>query len=131
MEVHYINLNSKIEKKFFHLAIGNFDGVHLGHRKLFNLAKKYKKKFNLNIGVLTFQPMPKMFFNKKIKNFKISNFDQKIFLLKKLGVDFIINKHFNFEFSQIKSLNFIQNIIKFINIFIIHFIHLIRRTTQQ
>ena len=65
----------------------------------------------MNIGVLTFQPLPKMFFNKKIKNFKISNFDQKIFLLKKLGVDFIINKHFNYKFSQIRSLNFIQNII--------------------
>ena len=29
------------------LLIGNFDGLHLGHQKLFNLAKKYKKKKNL------------------------------------------------------------------------------------
>ena len=34
MEVHYINLESKVEKSFFHLAIGNFDGVHLGHQKI-------------------------------------------------------------------------------------------------
>ena len=52
--------------------------------------------------------MPKMFFNKKIKNFRISNFDQKIDLLKKLGVDFIINKKFDNKFSKIKSLDFIK-----------------------
>jgi len=32
------------------LLVGNFDGLHLGHQKLFNLAKKYKKKFKLKIG---------------------------------------------------------------------------------
>ena len=93
------------------ILIGNFDGVHLGHRKLFDLARKYKKKFKLDIGVLTFEPMPKMFFNKKIKNFRISNFDQKINLLKNLDVDFIINKKFDKKFSKIKSLDFIKQII--------------------
>ncbi|MDA8890705.1 hypothetical protein N9I74_00665 [Candidatus Pelagibacter sp.] len=44
------------------ILIGNFDGVHLGHQKLFRLANIYKKKLKLNIGVLTFEPMPKMFF---------------------------------------------------------------------
>ena len=43
------------------ILIGNFDGVHLGHQKLFKLARNYKKKFNLNIGVVTFEPMPKMY----------------------------------------------------------------------
>tara|TARA_B100000035_G_scaffold239892_1_gene208235 strand:+ start:686 stop:1603 length:918 start_codon:yes stop_codon:yes gene_type:complete len=103
------NLNKKHKKSI--ILIGNFDGVHLGHRKLFELAKQYKKKFNLNIGVLTFDPMPKMFFNKKIKNFKISNFDQKKILLQNLGVDFMINKRFNIEFSKIKSIRFIEKII--------------------
>ena len=93
------------------ILIGNFDGVHQGHQKLFNLAKKFKKKFKLNIGVLTFEPMPKMFFNKKLKNFRISNFDQKINLLKNSGVDFIINKKFDYKFSKTKSFNFIKNII--------------------
>ena len=55
------------------LLVGNFDGFHLGHQKLFNLAKKYKKKFRLKIGVITFEPMPKMYFNKNLKNFRISN----------------------------------------------------------
>ena len=81
--------------------IGNFDGLHAGHQKLFNQAKKYKKKLNLKIGVVTFDPIPKMFFNKKIKNYRISNFEQKINYFKKFGVDFLINKKFNKKFSKI------------------------------
>ena len=107
----YKNFNIKPRHKNSIILIGNFDGVHIGHRKLFELAKKYKKKFKLKIGVLTFEPMPKMFFNKKIKNFRISNLDQKYQLLKKLSVDFIINKKFDKRFSKIKSLDFIKNVI--------------------
>ena len=107
----YKSFNLKKSHKNSIILIGNFDGVHLGHRKLFNLAKKFKSKFKLKIGVLTFEPMPKIFFNKKIKNFKISNFDQKIKLLKDLGVEFIVNKKFDLNFSKTKSIDFIEKII--------------------
>ena len=69
------NISNKHKKSI--LLIGNFDGLHLGHQKLFNLAKKYRKKYNLKIGVVTFEPMPKMYFNKSLKNFRISNLNQK------------------------------------------------------
>ena len=107
----YKDLNLKKKHTRSIILIGNFDGIHLGHRKLFDLAKKYKKKFRLDIGVLTFDPMPKMFFNKKLKNFKISNFEQKISLLKEMKVDFLINKKFDKKFSRIKSYSFIKDII--------------------
>ena len=101
---------SKNHKKSI-ILIGNFDGVHIGHRKLFKLANTYKKKFNLNIGVLTFEPMPKMFFNKDLKNFRISNIDQKNLILKSLGVDFLISQKFDKKFSKIKSNFFIKEIL--------------------
>jgi len=101
---------SKNHKKSI-ILIGNFDGVHLGHQKLFKLANRYKKKFNLNIGVLTFEPMPKMFFNKDIKNFRISSINQKNIILKNLGVDFVITQKFNKKFSKIKSDFFIKEIL--------------------
>ena len=93
------------------LLIGNFDGVHLGHQKLFKLAAKYKKKFKLNVGVVTFEPMPKMFFNPSFKNFRISNLKQKTEHLKTLNVDFIITKKFDKFFSKTKSLDFIKKIL--------------------
>ena len=93
------------------ILIGNFDGVHLGHQKLFKLAKSYKKKYNLKIGVINFDPMPKMFFNKSLKNFRLSSIDQKLNLLSNLGVDFIITKKFDKTFSKTKSINFLKKIL--------------------
>ena len=93
------------------LLIGNFDGLHLGHQKVINEAKKYKKKYKLKLGVLTFNPLPVMFFNNKMKNYRLTNDSQKFILLKKMGIDFVINKRFNLKFSKIKSEKFIKNII--------------------
>ena len=107
----YKNFNVEKGHKRSIILIGNFDGVHLGHQRLFDLAKKYKKKHKLKIGVVNFDPMPKMFFNKSLKNFRLSNISQKIDLLKKLGVDFIITKNFDKIFSKIKSTNFIKQIL--------------------
>ena len=55
--------------------------------------------------------MPKMFFNKNLKNFRISNLKQKINHFKNLKVDFIITKKFDKKFSKIKSINFIKKIL--------------------
>jgi riboflavin kinase/FMN adenylyltransferase len=108
---NYNNFNISGNHKNSIILIGNFDGVHIGHQKLFKLAKKYKKKFKLKIGVVTFEPMPKMYFNKKLKNFRISNLSQKNFLIQELGADFIITKKFSKNFSKIKYFSFIRNIL--------------------
>ena len=50
--------------------------------------------------------MPKMFFNKNLKNFRISNKIKKLELLKKFGVDFVIIKKFDKNFSKTKSIKF-------------------------
>jgi len=107
----YKNFNISKNHKRSIILIGNFDGVHVGHQKLFKLANSYKKKFNLNVGVLTFEPMPKMFFNKDIKNFRISNINQKNKILESLGVNFIITQKFDKKFSKIKSDFFIKEIL--------------------
>ena len=107
----YKNFNIDTKYKNSIILIGNFDGVHKGHQKLFVLAKKYKKKYSSKIGVLTFEPMPKMFFNKNLNNFRISSLQQKIDNLKNLNVDFLIIKKFDRKFSKIKSITFIKEIL--------------------
>jgi riboflavin kinase/FMN adenylyltransferase len=111
MVKHYKNFNIKKLHRGSIILIGNFDGLHLGHQKLFQLAQSYKKKYNLKIGVVNFDPMPKMFFNKKLKNFRLSNIDQKIKLLSNLKVDFVITKKFDKKFSKTKALDFIIQIL--------------------
>ena len=111
MVKHYSNFNIQKKHKGSIVLIGNFDGLHQGHQKLFKLAQSYKKKYNLKIGVINFDPMPKMFFNKKLKNFRLSNVEQKIKLLNKFKVDFVITKKFDKKFSKTKALNFIIEIL--------------------
>ena len=105
--------NTKIPKNFkgSALAIGNFDGVHKGHKKVFKYAKRFAKRYKLKFGVLTFSPLPVMFFNKQIRNYRLVSEDEKFKLFKKYGVDFVINIKFNKSFSKISGKNFIKNII--------------------
>ena len=54
------NINNKHRNGV--IAIGNFDGLHLGHQKVIQEAKQKAKKNNIPFGVMTFEPVPVMFF---------------------------------------------------------------------
>ena len=103
------NLNKKHHKGI--IAIGNFDGVHLGHQKVINEAKKKAKKNKLPFGIMTFEPIPVMFFNSKIKNHRINSLEQKKHQLKKFKIDFLIIIRFNKKFSSLSAEQFIKKII--------------------
>ena len=72
------------------IAIGNFDGIHLGHQKVINEARKKARKNKLPLGIMTFEPVPVMFFNPKIKNHRINSLDQKKTQLKRFKLDFLM-----------------------------------------
>ena len=93
------------------IAIGNFDGLHLGHQKVIKEAKRKAKKNNIPFGVMTFEPVPVMFFNNKIKNHRINSLEQKKTQLKKFKLDFLIIINFNKNFSSQSAEEFIKKII--------------------
>ena len=103
------NLNKKYHKGV--IAIGNFDGIHLGHQKVINEARKKAKSKKLPFGIITFEPVPVMYFNSKIKNHRINSLEQKINQLKKLKLDFLIIIKFNKIFSSLTAEKFIKEII--------------------
>ena len=107
----YKNLEIKKHHQQSVVAIGNFDGIHIGHQKVINAAKKKAKKNRLPFGIITFEPMPIMFFNKKIKNHRINLLLQKKEQLKKLKLDFLIIINFNRKFSKLSAEEFIEKII--------------------
>ena len=107
----YNNLDLNQKHRGGVIAIGNFDGIHLGHQKVINEAKKKAKKNKLPFGLMTFEPVPVMFFNKKIKNHRISSLAQKKDQLKKLKLDFLIIIKFNKSFSSLSAEEFIKKII--------------------
>ena len=103
------NLNKKYHKGV--IAIGNFDGIHLGHQKVVNEARKKAKSKKLPFGIITFEPVPVMYFNSKIKNHRINSLEQKKIQLKKLKLDFLIIIKFNKIFSSLTAEKFIKEII--------------------
>ena len=92
------------------IAIGNFDGVHIGHQKVIKEAIKISKKKN-KVGVLTFEPHPKCFFRKEFFFFRLSPFRVKYLLLKEMGIDFMLNIKFNSDLVSIKPKDFIEDIL--------------------
>ena len=93
------------------IAIGNFDGLHLGHQKVLSEAKRKARRNNIPFGAMTFEPVPVMFFNKKIKNHRINSLQQKKQQLKKFKLDFLIIIRFNKNFSSQSAEEFIKKII--------------------
>ena len=107
----YNNVNLNREHLNGVIAIGNFDGLHLGHQKVINEARKKAKKFKLPLGVMTFEPVPVMFFSKKNKDHRINSLQQKKIQFKKLKLDFLIIIKFNKKFSSLTPEKFINKII--------------------
>ena len=105
----YKNSNKKLRRTV--VAIGNFDGLHLGHQKVLKQARDRAKKYKLKFGVVTFEPVPVMFFNKNIKNHRINSLKQKILALKKLKLNFLRIIKFNKKFSKLSPEQFIERII--------------------
>ena len=105
--------NLKISSKYKRacIAIGNFDGVHRGHQKVFKYSKMFAKKNRSKFGILTFSPLPVMFFNKKIKNYRLTSDNEKFNLLRKSGVHFVVNIRFNKNFSKINAEDFLKKIL--------------------
>ena len=91
-----------IPKEFYCsvLAIGNFDGLHIGHREVIETAKKISSKNKKKVGVMTFEPHPKSFFRKQFDFFRLTPFRMKYELLKELKIDFMLNLKFNEKLSE-------------------------------
>ena len=71
MKIHHINLNTVVDIHLCHLAIGNFDGVHLGHQEIISSLVKKAKKNNKPSAILSFNPHPRQFFSKQLDRYQI------------------------------------------------------------
>ena len=94
------------------IAIGNFDGVHKGHRALLTAGKKMATAKGLQLGVLTFEPHPRKLFRPDDPPFRITPPAIKHRLLKDCGVDFIVSLPFDWDFASQSAQDFVANILK-------------------
>ena len=111
MRVHNINLDSEVTEKLFHLAVGNFDGVHLGHQKIITKLVNEAAQDDRSSAILSFNPHPRQFFSKNLDRYQIIGLEKKHQLLKELGVTDLFSLHFDQSVANLSPSNFIDKII--------------------
>lgn len=97
----------KAEDKGAVMALGNFDGIHLGHQELIKKAKEIAKKEGKKLALLSFFPHPITFF-KNTQNIRVQSLREKMQILDDLGVDLLFMQRFSLKFSQLSAENFIK-----------------------
>ena len=91
------------------VAIGKFDGVHLGHKKLLSEIIRQKKK-GLKAAVFTFDPSPEAFFG-RISARELSTKEEKRARFKEIGIDILVEFPFNRETAATSPEKFVTDIL--------------------
>ena len=93
------------------LAIGNFDGLHLGHQALLAHAKDVARTSSKPLAVMTFEPHPRHFFRPDLPPGNLFSFREKIENLSALGVEYVHAVPFGRSFSDLSAQQFIERIL--------------------
>jgi riboflavin kinase/FMN adenylyltransferase len=93
------------------VAIGNFDGVHLGHQAVIEIAKAAGKSLSAPLGILTFQPHPRQYFAPEAPSFRLMSAQARSNRLAKLGVERLYELNFNAAMSALSPREFAQLVI--------------------
>ncbi|WP_019670509.1 bifunctional riboflavin kinase/FAD synthetase [Eudoraea adriatica] len=93
------------------ITIGTFDGVHIGHRKILERLINDAKKTGLRSTVLTFFPHPRMVLQKDTEIRLLNTIEEKIKILDRIGLDYLIIHPFTLEFSRLSSTEFVRDIL--------------------
>lgn len=92
-------------------AIGNFDGVHLGHQAVLDIARGWAGDHGAPLGVVTFEPHPREFFAPDAPPFRLMNAEAKSNRLAKLGVDQLYQLPFNAALAGLTPEAFARDVI--------------------
>src|SRR5581483_8672618 len=90
------------------VSIGNFDGLHLGHRKILETVVKTARERRMQSVAMTFSPHPIRFLAPDRVPKMISTLDQKIRLIERLGMDILFIASFDEPFSRLSPEDFVR-----------------------
>lgn len=93
------------------VAIGNFDGVHLGHQALIGEAGGIAKDLGAALGVLTFEPHPRSVFRPDDPPFRLTPLRAKARHIEALGADHLYVLHFDLDFSRRSAEDFVDAVL--------------------
>lgn len=110
MRVHRDLRNVPPEAKGCAVAIGNFDGVHLGHRAVIERARRHAVDA-ARLGVLTFEPHPKEVVSPATAPLRLTPLRRKIELLRELGVNHLFLPRFDRALMAMPAESFVKDIL--------------------
>lgn len=99
------------------IALGYFDGVHLGHQEVIKEAKKQADKKGLSAAVMTFDPHPSVVLGRNVQHVQyITPLTEKIKLIEGLGIDYLFIVNFSLDFANLLPQEFIDQYIIGLNV---------------
>jgi riboflavin kinase/FMN adenylyltransferase len=120
LEVKKLNFPHNINKNelpSLAMALGYFDGVHIGHQEVFLETKKQAKEKGLSTAVMTFDPHPSVVLGKNEQHIQyITPLAEKIKLIEKMGIDYLFIVHFTTEFANLLPQEFIDQYLIGLNV---------------
>jgi riboflavin kinase/FMN adenylyltransferase len=94
------------------VAIGNFDGVHIGHLSVIDQARAAGARSCAPLGILTFEPHPREYFAPDAPPFRLMGREARAHRLEKLGVERLYEINFNAALASLSPREFAQNVIR-------------------
>jgi riboflavin kinase/FMN adenylyltransferase len=92
-------------------AIGNFDGVHLGHQAVLALARREAERLGVTPGVMTFEPHPRQFFAPEAPPFRLMNASARAHMLENLGIGVLYEVPFNAALAALSAEDFARVVV--------------------
>ncbi len=94
------------------VAIGNFDGVHLGHQAVIDLTRAEAVRLGCPLGVMTFEPHPRQFFAPDAPPFRLMNDQARAHRLEKIGIERLYELNFGAALAELTAEEFARDVIK-------------------
>lgn len=93
------------------VAIGNFDGVHLGHRAVLGQAADIARNKGCPLGALVFEPHPREYFQPQAPRFRLTPLREKAQLLAALGIDLLYVERFDASLAAAPPEDFVNRVL--------------------
>lgn len=109
--MHLLTLNPVEQDCPSVVTIGNFDGLHLGHRQLIQAVQREAERLKAASAVVIFEPLPLEFFAPEKAPPRLMSLKEKLLVLREWGVQRVYLAHFNGSFSQLTAESFVAHIL--------------------
>ncbi|MBX2830217.1 MAG: bifunctional riboflavin kinase/FAD synthetase [Rhodospirillales bacterium] len=93
------------------VAVGNFDGLHLGHQTLLDQARKIARDLGVPLAILTFEPHPRMLFRADDPPFRLTSAQDRETAALSIDIDLFYQVEFNRDFAAMTAEEFIERVL--------------------